>query len=485
MRRSLDKNTAATIKNTEASKDEAKRAAETKATELQAAEAKRLNDLVAIRNPAMSGAVGGGGSAADALRARGFNVLGSGGGGGGLPTAQGGSATGVPSSVPMTADERNKLGLILKYESGGRNVMNGTGAGQGLDPNTAKGATAQGYYQILNTNWRRLAPKLGINTTNAMSSSLEDQTKVALALMRENPNRAGGGIQNWSNYNPKLRAALARGEQAPVGGVPNVAPGGDGASTAQVGAGKSVPYMRGSIAMEGKQYQFGSGGHRGANSIPAGVYPITPDAIGPWGRQNNAIGINGNRIYDQTLGRMREGIELHSASSASMMSAGCLAIMKQQYAQFRAHTLDFVKRNGRAWLKVDSNGQASITAERPDDPVAKAQGEAKKTTDAAKTLNTAPTAGKDLGSLDVAPKPQAQGGVLQMPVAPAAPKNITSGVPSGPGARRGGSAGGGPVNVHIASVNGGSPEKNGEQVGKHVREALNTHYGDISPWGVG
>lgn len=61
MRRSLDKNTAATIKNTEASKDEAKRAAETKATELQAAEAKRLNDLVAIRNPAMSGAVGGGG----------------------------------------------------------------------------------------------------------------------------------------------------------------------------------------------------------------------------------------------------------------------------------------------------------------------------------------------------------------------------------------------------------------------------------------
>ncbi len=69
-----------------------------------------------------------------------------------------------PIAFPMTADERNTLGLILKYESGGQNTMNYVGKGQGLDPTTAKGATAQGYFQMLNTNWRRIAPLYGIKT---------------------------------------------------------------------------------------------------------------------------------------------------------------------------------------------------------------------------------------------------------------------------------------------------------------------------------
>ncbi len=136
----------------------------------------------------------------------------------------GGNLPAVPDTVPMTPDERNTLGLIMKHESAGRNVMNHEGLKRGLDPNTAKGYTAQGYYQLLNTNWRRLAPRLGIKTTNAMSSSLEDQTRVALALLRENPNAPGGGVQNWTNYNPTLRAAIARGDKAPQGTVPSVAP---------------------------------------------------------------------------------------------------------------------------------------------------------------------------------------------------------------------------------------------------------------------
>lgn len=136
----------------------------------------------------------------------------------------GGSLPAIPDSVPMTPQERNTLGLIMKHESAGRNVMNHEGLKRGLDPNTDKGYTAQGYYQLLNTNWRRLAPRLGIKTTNAMSSSLEDQTRVALALLRENPNAPGGGVQNWTNYNPTLRAAIARGDKAPQGAVPSVAP---------------------------------------------------------------------------------------------------------------------------------------------------------------------------------------------------------------------------------------------------------------------
>jgi TP901 family phage tail tape measure protein len=160
------------------------------------------------------GGTGLGGGAGGGLG--GGSGFGGGGRGGstGRGSASGGSAVSIPDSVPMTADERNKLGLIMKYESGGQNRMNYVGKGQGLDPTTAKGYTAQGYFQMLNSNWRRIAPKLGITTPNAMASSLEDQTRVALHLLRN------GGISNWSNYNPQLRAALARGEKAPAGTVP-------------------------------------------------------------------------------------------------------------------------------------------------------------------------------------------------------------------------------------------------------------------------
>ncbi|XYD10522.1 hypothetical protein R1A27_08640 [Methylobacterium sp. NMS12] len=102
----------------------------------------------------------------------------------------------------MTEAERNELGLITKYEAGGRNVPNY------INDRTH---TAQGYYQITNTNWRRIAPQLGIKAPNAMSASLEDQTRVALHLRR------ASGLGNWTRYNPRLRRALARGEQIPVG----------------------------------------------------------------------------------------------------------------------------------------------------------------------------------------------------------------------------------------------------------------------------
>ncbi|MCJ2093264.1 hypothetical protein MKK67_12300 [Methylobacterium sp. J-072] len=140
-----------------------------------------------------------------------------------LPGVGGGrsSMPGIPDNVPMTAQERNTLGLIMKYESHGQNTMNYMGKRLGLNPMTPKGYTAQGYYQMLNSNWRRIAPGLGITAPNAMSGSLEEQTRVALHLLRN------GGVRNWSNYNPALRGALARGEQAPVASVPNIPPIGE------------------------------------------------------------------------------------------------------------------------------------------------------------------------------------------------------------------------------------------------------------------
>lgn len=133
---------------------------------------------------------------------------GGGGGGGSGGGNHGGGGASVPDIAGMTAKERNTLGLILKYESHGKNVMNYEGLRQGIDPATPKGYTAQGYYQMLNSNWARLAPKLGIKAKNAMAATLEEQTKVALALLRQ------GGVGNWADFNPALRAALARGEDA-------------------------------------------------------------------------------------------------------------------------------------------------------------------------------------------------------------------------------------------------------------------------------
>jgi hypothetical protein len=146
---------------------------------------------------------------------------GAGGGTARLPgLGRGGSMPGVPDSVPITADERNMLGLIQKYESHGQNTMNYVGQRQRLSPLAAKGYTAQGYYQILNSNWRRLAPGLGITAPNAMAGTLEEQTLVALALLRD----SGGKPEGWAPFNPSLRAAIARGERAPVANVPSLAP---------------------------------------------------------------------------------------------------------------------------------------------------------------------------------------------------------------------------------------------------------------------
>ncbi|WP_207183905.1 phage tail tape measure protein [Methylobacterium indicum] len=187
-------------------------------------------------------------------------IIGGGGGGNGAPFS-------VPDSVPMTPAERNTLGLILKYEGGYKNQMNYVGKSQGLDPATPKGYTAQGYYQMLNSNWRRIAPKLGINTPNAMASSLEDQTKVALHLLRN------GGVGNWANFNPRLKAAIARGEVAPTGMVPNLGGGGDGG-----GSGSGVGQYAG-LRVKGAQATGGGGAHVGTTDLARAIQGDLPGGV--------------------------------------------------------------------------------------------------------------------------------------------------------------------------------------------------------------
>ena len=107
------------------------------------------------------------------------------------------------------------LNLISQYESANQNVPN---------YKYGPGFTAQGYYQITNTNWTNIAPQLGIDLSQyptAMSAPQNVQAQVATYLLTQTP----GGISNWSNYNPQLMAALNAGGLQTSGAVtPSNAP---------------------------------------------------------------------------------------------------------------------------------------------------------------------------------------------------------------------------------------------------------------------
>ena len=124
---------------------------------------------------------------------------------------------------------------------------------------------------------------------------------------------------------------------------------------------------RGFLTAFGEQIPFGSGGYRGSAPIPYGNYPITPDAVGAWGASHDALGINNNSIYDRTLGRYREGIEMH-AGGASLLSEGCLVVPKDKWPGLRAKIKKYYDHGGHPTLHVDKQG-ASITAAPSVPPV--------------------------------------------------------------------------------------------------------------------
>lgn len=98
----------------------------------------------------------------------------------------------------LHADDREKrmLELISKMESDYRNVPNFM-----YNPKH----TAQGIFQITNSNWHVIAPSLGITAKSAMEASYKDQARVALVLLRNKKGR-----RNWTDDNPDLRIAFEK-----------------------------------------------------------------------------------------------------------------------------------------------------------------------------------------------------------------------------------------------------------------------------------
>ena len=128
------------------------------------------------------------------------------------------------------------LNLISQYESQNKNVVNYKYA---TNPSLY---SAQGYYQITNTNWVKVAPLLGIDTTqypNAMSAPQDVQAQVATYLLTQTPL----GVGNWANFNPNLNAALsAAGMQTsgPVTGGASSSPSGGAAALVDLSGGSAI-----------------------------------------------------------------------------------------------------------------------------------------------------------------------------------------------------------------------------------------------------
>lgn len=99
------------------------------------------------------------------------------------------------------ASTQQYLDLISQYESNNQNVYNY------LYATNPQKFSAQGYYQITNTNWNNIAPLLGIDTSlypTAITAPQDVQAEVAAYLLTQ----TSAGISNWGG-NPQLMAALS------------------------------------------------------------------------------------------------------------------------------------------------------------------------------------------------------------------------------------------------------------------------------------
>jgi hypothetical protein len=118
-------------------------------------------------------------------------------------------------------------------------------------------------------------------------------------------------------------------------------------------------HIEGTLKIGSKSYHYGSGGRAGW-SIPYGDYPITPGAIGNWGRHHGAVGLNNNSIFDDQLKRDREGIELHATGHFS--SAGCVVVLRKVFNEVKKTIFALIETAGHAFLHVTPEG-AEITSE--------------------------------------------------------------------------------------------------------------------------
>jgi hypothetical protein len=161
-----------------------------------------------------------------------------------------------------------------------------------------------------------------------------------------------------NNKDPRLSGAIRNAE-----GTNGHGGGPTGVTGNQTGRTDPYAHRGGMVDVQGTKYPWGSGGS-GYASMPFGDYPITPGTIGAWGQAHGALGVNNNKMFDPVLGRMRNGIELHSGSSDALITEGCMAIAGARWPQFKKQVLQMIATNGHAYLHMGADG-ASVTPDMP------------------------------------------------------------------------------------------------------------------------
>src|SRR5262249_18520755 len=99
--------------------------------------------------------------------------------------------------------------IVSQYESGNKNIPN---------YRYDAGHTAGGYFQITDTNWRKYAPIVGIDTVQfprALDAPYDTQRSVFDRMY------ADQGFGPWAPYNPRLAEALGSGKFATPKWVPS------------------------------------------------------------------------------------------------------------------------------------------------------------------------------------------------------------------------------------------------------------------------
>ena len=282
-----------------------------------------------------------------------------GGGGGGI-----GPGTAVDKTLPKEA--RALLDAISAGEAPDYNVLNG--GGRFSDMSHHPGGRAAGRYQDLPSTWRRISGALGLKD---FSPESQDKGNWWLAQQDYRSRTHRDLLGDLRSGNPGVIANIGRALHSTwvstngsfAGRYAGALGRGDGALPNLAGGYSAPGHIAGQLKIGDSSYRFGSGGVRGSASIPFGDHEITPNSIGPWGRSVGALGLDNEKMWDKTLGRMRTGIEMHLGHSANLITEGCVAFEKSQWPKVKAQVLDMIKRDGHAYLHVGPHG-ASITSRR-------------------------------------------------------------------------------------------------------------------------
>ena len=226
------------------------------------------------------------------------------------------------------------------------------------DPNNPNGVTSASDLQ------RRLLAAQLMQKNGSDTSPIQSPWQGAARMVQA---ALGGWDEGQLNKQAAAGAkansdALAAALGGIGGGSVTATPAAAPAASADAGAdGGALPSLadgqiKGMLSIGGNQYAFGSGGVPGHPHIPFGDYPVTPDAIGPWGQAHGALGINNGVIPDAELGRDRTGIELHAGSSDKLITEGCLAIAGSQWPQLKQQITSMISQNGPVTLHVGPEG---------------------------------------------------------------------------------------------------------------------------------